>query len=49
MSVLAAVVITPSLPDMAVAFQDLPNADFLVRLTLTLPALFVAIGAPFPG
>ncbi|MCH8022972.1 MAG: MFS transporter, partial [Thaumarchaeota archaeon] len=49
MSVLAAVVITPSLPDMAVAFQDLPNADFLVRLTLTLPALFVAIGAPFSG
>ncbi len=49
MSVLAAVVITPSLPDMAVAFQDLPNADFLVRLTLSLPALFVAIGAPFSG
>ncbi len=49
MSVLAAVVITPSLPDMAVAFRDLPNADFLVRLTLSLPALFVAIGAPFAG
>ncbi|MFQ6010891.1 MAG: MFS transporter [Nitrososphaerales archaeon] len=49
MSVLAAVVITPSLPDMTAAFKDIPNAEFLVRMTLTLPALFVAIGAPFFG
>ena len=49
LSVLTAVIIAPALPDMTVAFQDLPNADFLVRLTLTLPALFVAIGAPFSG
>jgi len=37
------------LPGMAEAFADVPNADFLVRLTLTMPALFVAIGALFAG
>lgn len=48
-TVLAATIISPALPGMAMAFADVPNADFLVRLALTLPALFVAIGALFAG
>ena len=48
-TVLAATIIAPALPGMALAFKDVPNADFLVRLTLTMPALIIAIGAPFAG
>jgi MFS family permease len=48
-TVLAAAVLAPALPGMALAFQDVANADFLVRLTLTMPALFIALGAPFAG
>ena len=49
MTVLAGATIAPALPAMSLAFQDIPNADFLVRLLLTVPALFTAIGAPFSG
>lgn len=49
MTVLAGATIAPALPAMSRAFQDIPNADFLVRLLLTVPALFTAIGAPFSG
>ncbi len=42
-------IIAPALPEMAIAFQNVPNADFLVRFAFTLPALFSAIGAPFVG
>ncbi len=48
-SVLAAVMISPALPGMAQAFAHVPNADFLVRMVLTMPALFVALGALFVG
>ena len=30
-------------------FADVPNSGFLVRLVLTLPALFIAIGSPLAG
>jgi len=49
MTVLAGALLAPSLPDMALAFQDVPNAEFLVMLTLTMPALFIALGSPFAG
>ncbi len=49
MTVLAGALLAPALPDMVEAFRDVPNAEFLVRLTLTMPALFIAIGAPFAG
>lgn len=49
LTILAATVISPSLPEMSAHFQDVPNAEFLVRLSLTLPALFVAVSAPFAG
>ena len=48
-TVLAATIISPALPGMAEAFADTANAEFLVRLTLTIPALFIAIGALFAG
>jgi MFS family permease len=47
--VLAATIIASSLPEMTMVFKDVPNVDFLVRLTLTMPALFIAFGAPFVG
>ena len=47
--ILAAIIISPALPSMAKAFADVPNATFLVRLSLTMPALFIAIGALFVG
>ena len=49
LTVLAAALLSPALPAMQQAFQDNPNADFLVRLVLTIPALTIAIGAPFSG
>ena len=48
-TVLAATIISPILPQMTEAFSNTPNVDFLVRLALTLPGLFVAIGALFAG
>ena len=49
MSVLASTVLAPALPEMSRAFQDMPNSDFMVRLVLTFPALFIALSAPFTG
>ncbi len=48
-SILAAMAISPALPEMAEAFSGTPNADFLVRLTLSMPALFIAVGSLFAG
>ena len=48
-TILAALIIAPALPQMVEVFNDVPNVDFLVRLTLTIPALFIAIGALFAG
>lgn len=48
-TILAGTILSPALPGMAEAFSDVPNAEFLVRLTLTMPALSVAIGALFVG
>lgn len=47
--VLATAGLAPALPGMALAFQDTPNAALLVRLALTIPALFGAVGAPLGG
>ncbi|MDK1030278.1 MAG: MFS transporter [Anaerolineae bacterium] len=49
MTVLAAATIAPALPEMSRFFKDAPNADFLVRLVLTIPGLTIAISAPFVG
>jgi len=49
LTVMAGATIAPSLPAMRAYFAEVPGADYLVRLALTLPALFIAIGAPFVG
>lgn len=47
--VMTSATIAPSLPLMREHFADVANADYWVRLVLTAPALFVALGAPFAG
>jgi MFS family permease len=49
LTVMAGATIAPSLPAMRDHFAATPNADYWVRLVLTVPALFIAIGAPFVG
>lgn len=49
LTVMAGATIAPSLPAMQQHFADVANADYWVRLILTVPALFIAIGAPFVG
>jgi MFS family permease len=49
LTVMSGATIAPSLPAMREHFADVPNADYLVRLALTLPALFIALGAPMVG
>ena len=49
MTVMAGATISPTLPSIGKVFADTPRSDLLVRLVLTLPALFTAIGAPIAG
>lgn len=49
LTVMAGAIIAPSLPAMQEHFATVPNVDFWVRLVLTMPALFIVIGAPFAG
>lgn len=49
LTVMAGATIAPGLPAMQAAYAAEENADFLVRLVLTLPALFIVIGAPLAG
>jgi MFS family permease len=49
LTVMAGATIAPSLPSMQEFFKAIPNADYVVRLALTLPALFIALGAPIVG
>ena len=47
--VMSGATISPSLPAMREAFAGVANADVWVRLVLTLPALFIVLGAPVAG
>jgi len=47
--VLTGVGISPSLPGMSDYFNHLPDSEFFVKLTLTIPALIIALTAPFAG
>ena len=47
--VLTGVGIAPALPGMSDYFSHLPDSEFLVKLTLTMPALIIALTAPFAG
>lgn len=49
MPVLGAVLLAPVLPTLSRAFADTPGVGILVPLTLTLPALFVALFSPLAG
>jgi hypothetical protein len=44
LTVMAGATIAHSLPAMRQHFSEVPNADYWVRLILTVPALFIAIG-----
>ncbi len=46
---MVATAISPALPVMRAHFSDVPQADLLVRLVLTITALFIVIGAPIAG
>jgi len=45
LTAMAATANTPSLPGIAEAFADTPNAQFLAQIALTLPALVIAVTA----
>lgn len=49
MTVMAGATISPALPQIEAFFETTNNAPFWVKLMLTIPALFTAIGAPFVG
>ncbi|MBW4550892.1 MAG: MFS transporter [Aphanocapsa sp. GSE-SYN-MK-11-07L] len=49
MTVMAGATIAPALPAMRDHFAAVPNVEYWVRLVLTMPALFIALGAPFVG
>ncbi|MCX4028566.1 MFS transporter [Endozoicomonas sp. SM1973] len=49
MTVMSGATIAPALPDMQMHFQHMENAEFLVKLVLTIPAIFIAIFAPLVG
>lgn len=49
MTVMAAAVISPALPAIEANFSGNPNAALFSRLTLTMPALIIALAAPLVG
>ena len=49
LTVMSGATIAPSLPAMQEHFSDVSNVELLVRLVLTIPALFIAIGGLFAG
>ncbi|MEL6334697.1 MAG: MFS transporter [Cyanobacteria bacterium J06626_26] len=49
LTVTAGAIIAPSLPAMHRHFEAISDAEFLVRLALTMPALGVVIGSPIAG
>ena len=49
LTIMAASLVAPALPSIAEEFEELANAQFLSRLVLSLPALFIAISAAVSG
>lgn len=49
LTVMAGATIAPSLPGLARYFSEVPDAEFLARLALTLPALSIVVSAPVMG
>lgn len=46
---MAGAIIAPALPVLQEHFADVGNAAFWVRLVLTIPSLFIVVGAPLAG
>ena len=49
LTVMAGGAITPATPVMKEAFSDFEGAEFLTKLIVSLPALFIAVGSPIVG
>ena len=49
LTVMAGAAVAPALPALLDHFHDVPNAAWLVKLVLSMPALFIALAAPFAG
>lgn len=49
LTIMAAAIIAPSLPAMSQVYADVPGADVLVRLSLTVTSLAIALSAPPAG
>ncbi|MBK5279782.1 MAG: MFS transporter [Bacteroidia bacterium] len=49
LTIMSVITISPALPQMAMAFADVENAELIVKLVLTIPALFIAIFSPITG
>ena len=49
MTVMSGALVAPSLPYMAEAFANEPGIELKTKLVLTLPGLFIALGAPLAG
>ena len=49
LTMMAAAIIAPSLPDIALEFNALPHVELLSKLILSIPAVMIAITAPFVG
>ncbi|THG32051.1 MFS transporter [Naasia lichenicola] len=49
MPILGSVLITPVLPQLSAEFADVPGSEVLVPMVVAIPALMIAIFAPFAG
>ncbi len=49
LTIMSIITISPALPQMVLAFPEVKNANFLVKLILTIPALMIAIFSPITG
>ncbi|NJO00742.1 MAG: MFS transporter, partial [Bacteroidia bacterium] len=49
MTIMASAIIAPALPKIKAAYAYLPQAEFLTQLVLTMPGIFIALGAPLVG
>lgn len=49
LTIMSVITISPALPQMAASFSTVENAEFVVKLVLTIPALFIAIFSPITG
>ena len=49
MPVLGSVLLTPILPQLSAEFGDVPGGEILVPLVVAIPALMIALFAPFAG